>query len=164
LIPAVRNVVAALDANLPLTGVKTQSQTIDRLLFNQRLVARLFGLFGVLGLLLVCIGLYGLLSYEVARRTREIGTRAALGAPQRNILLMVIRQGLVLIILGSALGMIASVAATRLLKSLLFGVHPTDPATFASACVLLVILGVLACYLPAMRAAQVDPVVALRHE
>lgn len=163
-IPAARNVVAELDDNLPITGVKTQSQTIDRLLFNERLVARLFGLFGVLGLVLACIGLYGLLSYEVARRTREIGIRAALGAPQRNILLMVLRQGLVLVILGSALGTVASVAATRLLQSLLFGIHPTDPTTFASACVLLVILGVLACFLPAMRATRVDPVVALRHE
>jgi predicted permease len=163
-IPAARNVVAALDDNLPISGVKTQSQAIDRLLFNERLVARLFGLFGVLGLVLACVGLYGLLSYEVARRTREIGIRAALGAPQRNILLMVLRQGLVLVILGSALGTIASVAVTRLLQSLLFGIHPTDPATFATACVLLVTLGLLACYLPAIRATRVDPVVALRHE
>jgi predicted permease len=164
LIPAVRNLVASLDNNLPVTGIKTQTETIDRLLFNERLVTTLFALFGGLGLVLACIGLYGLLSYEVARRTQEIGIRAALGAPQRNLLLMILRQGLVLVIIGSALGAAGSTAAGRLLQSLLFGVHPMDPLTVATASFLLVMLGAFACYLPAMRATRVDPVVALRHE
>jgi ABC-type antimicrobial peptide transport system permease subunit len=156
--------VASLDNNLPVMGIKTQTETIDRLLFNERLVTTLFGLFGGLGLVLACIGLYGLLSYEVARRTQEIGIRAALGAQRRNLLLMILRQGLVLVIFGSALGAAGSAAAGRLLGNLLFGVHPVDPATLATACALLLILGVLACYLPAMRATRVDPVFALRHE
>jgi predicted permease len=164
LIPAVRNLVASLDNNLPVMGVKTQSETIDRLLFNERLVTTLFALFGGLGLVLACIGLYGLLSYEVARRTQEIGIRAALGAPRRNLVLMILRQGLVLVGVGSALGAAGSATAGRLLGSLLFGVHPTDPATLAVACALLVMLGVFACCLPAMRATRVDPVVALRNE
>ena len=149
---------------MPVINLETQSEIIDRLLFNERLTARLFGLFGALGLLLACIGVYGLLSYEVARRTREIGIRAALGAQRSNLLLMVLKHGLVLVLFGSALGILASLAAARLLQSLLYGVRPTDPATFIAVCALLITVGVLACYLPARRATRVDPVVALRAE
>ncbi|MGC1618324.1 MAG: ABC transporter permease [Candidatus Acidiferrum sp.] len=164
LIPAVRRIVNDVDENLPVFGMRTQTQTIDRLLFGERLVARLSSLFGLLGLLLACIGLYGLLSYEVARRTREIGIRAALGAQRRDVLRMVVKQGLVLVVFGSAAGIIASLAATRFLQSLLFGVRPTDPWTFAAVCALLMFVGMLACYIPARRATRVDPMVALRYE
>ncbi len=164
LIPAVRKTVNEVDSNLPVFGVRTQTQTIDRLLFNERLVARLSSLFGLLGLLLACIGLYGLLSYEVARRTREIGIRAALGAQRRDVLQMVLRQGLVLIVVGLAVGVLAAYGATRFLQTLLFGVRATDPLTFALVCGLLVAVGVLACYIPARRATRVDPMVALRYE
>ena len=164
LIPAVRKTVSDVDNNLPVFGVRTQTQTIDRLLFNQRLVARLSSLFGLLGLLLACIGLYGLLSYEVARRTREIGIRAALGAQRRDVLRLVIKQGLVLVVLGAAAGIGASFAVTRFLQSLLFGVRATDFWTFAAVCGLLVLVGMLACYIPARRATRVDPMVALRYE
>jgi predicted permease len=164
LIPAVRHIVNQVDANLPVFGVRTQSQTIDRLLFGERLLTRLSSLFGLLGMVLACIGLYGLLSYEVARRTREIGIRAALGAQRRDVLGMVVKQGLVLVIIGSVGGVIASLAATRFLESLLFGVRPTDPWTFAAVCGLLVGVGALACFIPARRATRVDPIVALRYE
>jgi predicted permease len=164
LISAARKTVNDVDENLPVFGVRTQTQTIDRLLVNQRLVARLSSLFGLLGLLLACIGLYGLLSYEVARRTREIGIRAALGAQRRDVLRLVIRQGLVLIVVGLVAGVVAAYGATRFLQSLLFGVRATDPLTFAAVCGLLVIVGVLACYIPARRATRVDPMVALRYE
>ncbi|MHB8501831.1 MAG: ABC transporter permease [Candidatus Acidiferrales bacterium] len=164
LIPAVRHIVNEVDENLPVFGVRTQSQTIDRLLFNERLVARLSSLFGLLGLLLACIGLYGLLSYEVARRTREIGIRAALGAQRKDVMRLVVRQGLVLVVVGTAAGIIISLAATRFLQSLLFGVRATDPWTFAAVCALLVLVGTLACYIPARRATRVDPMVALRYE
>jgi predicted permease len=164
LIPAVRRIVNDVDENLPVFAVRTQTQTIDRLLFNQRLVARLSSLFGLLGLLLACIGLYGLLSYEVARRTREIGIRTALGAQRQDVLRMVVKQGLVLVAFGSAAGIVVSSFATRFLQSLLFGVHATDPWTFAAVCALLVIVGMLACYIPARRATRVDPMVALRYE
>jgi predicted permease len=164
LIPAVRKTVNEVDSNLPVFGVRTQTQTIDRLLFNQRLVARLSSLFGLLGLLLACIGLYGLLSYEVARRTREIGIRAALGAQRRDVLTLVVRQGLVLVVVGLFAGVMAAVGVTRFLESLLFGIRPTDPWTFAAVCGLLVLIGMSACYLPARRATHVDPMVALRYE
>ena len=164
LISAVRKTVNDVDENLPVFGVRTQTQTIDRLLVNQRLVARLSSLFGLLGLLLACVGLYGLLSYEVARRTREIGIRSALGAQRRDVLRLVIRQGLVLIVVGLVAGVVAAYGATRFLQSLLFGVRATDPWTFAAVCSLLVIVGVLACYIPARRATRVDPMVALRYE
>jgi predicted permease len=164
LIPGVRKTVNEVDSNLPVISVRTQTQTIDRLLFNQRLVARLSSLFGLLGLLLACIGLYGLLSYEVARRTREIGIRAALGAQRRDVLQLVIRQGLVLVAGGLLAGVMAAFGVTRFLQSLLFGVRATDPWTFAAVCVLLVVVGVLACYIPARRATRVDPMVALRYE
>jgi predicted permease len=164
LIPAVRHIVNEVDENLPVFGVRTQTQTIDRLLFGERLVARLSSLFGVLGLVLACIGLYGLLSYEVARRTREIGIRAALGAQRQDVLRMVIKQGLVLVVFGLIAGVMAAFAATRFLQSLLFGVKPTDPWTFTAVCALLIFVGVLACYIPARRATLVDPMVALRYE
>ena len=164
LIPAARKTVNEVDSNLPVFRVRTQMQTIDRLLFNQRLVARLSSLFGLLGLLLACIGLYGLLSYEVAQRTREIGIRAALGAQRRDVLRLVLRQGLVLIVVGLVVGVLAAYGATRFVQSLLFGVRATDPWTFAAVCGLLVVAGVLACYIPARRATRVDPMVALRYE
>jgi predicted permease len=164
LIPAVRHIVNEVDENLPVFGVRTQSQTIDRLLFNERLVARLSSLFGLLALVLTCIGLYGLLSYEVARRTREIGIRAALGAQRRDVLMMVVGQGLSLVFFGALVGMVAAFGVTRYLQSLLFGVRPTDPVTFLAVCVTLAIVALLACYIPARRAMRVDPMVALRHE
>jgi ABC-type antimicrobial peptide transport system permease subunit len=113
---------------------------------------------------LACIGLYGLLSYEVARRTREIGIRAALGAQRQDVLRMVIKQGLVLVVFGLVAGVMVAFGATRFLQSLLFGVKPTDPWTFAAVCGLLISVGVLACYIPARRATRVDPMVALRYE
>jgi len=164
LVPAVRRIVSEVDNNLPVYGVRTQSQTIDRLLFNERLVARLSSLFGVLALVLTCIGLYGLLSYEVSRRTREIGIRAALGAQQRDVLSMILGQGFLLVLLGVLVGIGAALGVTRYLQSLLFGVRPTDPITYLAVCVMLGFVALLACYIPARRATRVDPMVALRDE
>ncbi len=121
------------------------------------MVARLFGLFGLLGLALACIGVYGLLSYEVARRTREIGIRSALGARRVNLLLLVVRQGLVLLLCGAAAGIVAAMGVTRLLASLLYGVRPTDAVTFSAVAAILIVVGLIACLLPARRAASVDP-------
>jgi predicted permease len=164
LMPAVRNVVNAVDANLPVMRMRTQTDAIDRLLFNERLVARLFGLFAALGLMLACIGLYGLLSYEVERRTREIGIRTALGARRSTIWSMVVRQGIVLVIVGALAGCGAAFAVTRLLTSLLYAMRPTDPVTFALTACLLLLVGILACLLPARRATRIDPMTALRCE
>jgi len=144
--------------------VRTQSESIDRLLFNQRLMACLLGGFAVLGVGLACIGLYGLLSYEVARRTREIGVRTALGAQRSDVLALFLRRGLIVVLLGSAAGVGAAAGMTRLLGSLLYGVRAFDPLTFLGAAVLFAVVGLLACFLPASRAMRVDPAAALRCE
>jgi len=164
IIPAVRSIVSQLDNNLPLFDVKTQSAQIEGSLFQERLIARLSSFFGGLSLLLACIGLYGLLSYEVARRTREIGVRMALGARPSDVLRLIVSQGVVLSAAGVSLGILASLGATRYLASLLYGVHPFDPLTFAVVALLLGVVALAACFLPARRAMRVDPMVALRHE
>jgi predicted permease len=164
LMPAVRNAVNSIDANIPVMRMRTQSDSVDRLLFNERLVARLLGLFAALGLMLACIGLYGLLSYEVERRTREIGIRTALGAQRSTIWSMVVRQGILLVTIGALAGCGVAFGVTRLLTSLLYDVRPTDPVTFALTAGLLLLVGILACSLPAQRATHVDPMAALRCE
>jgi len=164
LIPAVRKTVHDVDDNIPVMQMRTQSESIDRLLFNQRLMARLLGGFAMLGLGLACIGLYGLLSYEVARRTREIGVRTALGAQRGDVLALFLRRGLIVVLLGSAAGVGAAAGLTRVLTSLLFGVQALDPLTFLGSAVLFAIVGLVACLLPASRAMSVDPAVALRCE
>ncbi len=161
---AIRQAVAQLNPNLPLFNVTTESEQIDRLLFQERLVARLSVFFGILALLLACIGLYGLLSYEVARRTREIGIRVALGAHQGDVLRLVIGQGIALAAVGAAIGVGAALGVTRFLSSLLYNVKAADPLTFIAAALLLAAVAALACYIPAQRAARVDPIVALRYE
>jgi predicted permease len=164
LIPIIRNTVAQIDPNLPLRDVSTQSQQIDRLLFQERLVARLSGFFGLLALLLACIGLYGLLAYEVARRTREVGIRMALGAQARDVLGLVLRQGLALVIAGTVLGIGLAIGLTRYLKSMLFDVRANDPLTLSAVALLPLVVAAAACFVPARRATEVDPLVALRHE
>jgi predicted permease len=164
ILPAIREVVAQVNTNLPLFDVKTESEQIDRLLFQERLVARLSGFFALLALVLACVGLYGLLSYEVSRGTREIGIRMALGAQQGSVLKLVLRQGIVLAIVGSALGIGIALSVTRYLTSMLYDIHANDPLTMIAVPVLLVFVALAACYVPARRAMRVDPMVALRHE
>jgi predicted permease len=164
IIPAVRSIVSQLDNNLPLFEVKTQSAQIQGSLFQERLIARLSSFFGGLSLLLACIGLYGLLSYEVARRTREIGVRVALGARPGDVLRFIVRQGIALSVGGAVLGILGALAATRYLASLLYGVRPDDWLTFAAVSFLLGLVALAACYIPARRAMRVDPMVALRYE
>lgn len=164
LVSAVRSVVNQLDNNLPVFDVKTETETIDRLLFQERFIARLSSFFGILALLLACVGLYGLLSYEVARRTREIGVRMALGAQPRNVLRLVVGHGLALALVGTAVGAIAAFGVTRFLASLLYQVRPSDPVTLVGVAILLLLVALAACYSPARRATRVDPMVALRYE
>jgi predicted permease len=164
LIPAVRHAVELINKNLPLFRVQTQSQVIDGLLVPERVIARVSSLFGLLALLLACIGLYGLLSYETARRRPEIGIRMALGAEKNEILRMVIGQGLKLALIGVGIGLAGSFALTRFLSSLLYGVKPTDLITFIAVSLILIAVALVACYVPARRAAKVDPMVALRYE
>src|SRR4029453_10080035 len=121
-------------------------------------------LFSVVALVLAAIGIYGLLHQSVALRTREIGTRMALGAQRRDVLMLIVRQGMTLAIFGIGLGCLAALGITRVLTSLLFGVTPTDPMTFIAAPSLLTLVALIACCLPAHRATKVDPITALRHE
>jgi predicted permease len=164
LIPAVRKTVHDVDDHVPVIRIRTQSESIDRLLFNQRLMVRLLGGFALLALGLACIGLYGLLSYEVARRTREIGVRTALGAKRGDVLALFLFRGMMVVLLGSAVGVGAAAGLTRVLASLLFGVQALDPLTFLGAAVVFVVIGLAACLLPASRAMHVDPAEALRCE
>ena len=164
IIPAVRSTVSQLDSNLPLFSIKTETEQIDRSLFQERLIARLSSFFGGLSLLLACIGLYGLLSYEVSRKTREIGVRMALGARPSDVLRFIVRQGVGLSAVGAVLGILGALGVTRYLASLLYGVRPFDPLTFLAVALLLGLVALAACYLPARRASRVDPMVALRYE
>jgi predicted permease len=164
LVPAVRAVVRQAAPDLPIVGIETQTHQIDTMLFQERLIARLSSLFGLLSLLLAAIGLYGLLAYEVTNATREIGIRVALGAPLAQVLRGVVRHGVVLTAVGAAVGIAASLAVTRLLGKMLFGVKPTDPVTLIGVSCLLLMVALAACYFPARRATRVDPLVALRHE
>jgi predicted permease len=161
---SIRSVVSQMDSNLPVFDVHTQEELIDQLLFQERMIAQLSGFFGVLALVLACIGLYGLLSYEVSRRTREIGIRMALGAQRRGVLRLVVGQGIVLAITGALVGIGVTLGVTRYLKSMLYDIHANDPATIAGVAVLLTLVALAACYVPARRAMRVDPMVALRYE
>jgi predicted permease len=164
LLSVIREAVAQINPNLPLRDVTTESQQIDRLLFQERLVARFSSFFGLLALVLACIGLYGLLAYEVTRRTREIGIRMALGAQAKDVLRSVVRQGLALALVGATAGIGVALGVTRYLKSMLYDVHANDPVTIVAAAALLVLVALAACFIPARRATNVDPMVALRCE
>jgi ABC-type antimicrobial peptide transport system permease subunit len=149
---------------LPVFNVSTLDQYMASSVAEPKFSALLLGLFAGLALILSCIGLYGVMSYVVAQRTRELGIRMALGAQTRDVLKLVIRQGIGLTLLGSAIGVAGAVALTRMMKSWLFGVSPTDPLTFAVAALLLTIVALLSCWIPARRATKVDPITSLRSE
>jgi predicted permease len=159
---AVRREVQSLDATLPLYNVKTLHEHLSLPLFPARVAAVVLGCFGLLALLLAAIGIYGVMSFNVAQRTREIGLRMALGATARDVLRLLVRQGMSLALLGVVIGLAAAFAVTRLLADLLLGVSATDPLTFLAIVALLTSVALLACYVPAWRATEVDPLVALR--
>jgi predicted permease len=156
--------VKALNKNLPLPKVQTMNERLSDVVAQPRFQTLLLGLFGLVTLVLVSAGLYGVVSYSVAQRTHEIGVRMALGAQARDVLRLVIGQGMKLALIGIAFGLAGALLLTRLLKTLLFGVSATDPLAFGLAALLLVGVVWLACYIPARRAAKVDPMIALRYE
>jgi predicted permease len=148
----------------PLTHVMTLTRTIADSVGDQRLHTALLGIFAAVGLAVALLGVYGVVSYSVARRTQEIGVRMALGAARADILRMVLRQGLTLVALGAVIGTAGALGATRAIASELYGVTSTDPATFAAAIALMLLVGCLACWIPARRAVRIDPLIALRYE
>jgi predicted lysophospholipase L1 biosynthesis ABC-type transport system permease subunit len=164
LAPAVREQIRALDAKLPVADVKTFRDQLDLSLFPSRVAAWTLGGFGGLALLLAAIGIYGVVSYSVAQRTREIGVRMALGAKEKDVLRLVLGQGLFVIAVGLAVGLLLAFAVTRLIAEFLYGVGVTDLLTFGAVPLLLGIVALGASYIPARRATKVDPLVALRYE
>ncbi len=164
LVPEVRDAVHQMNSDLPLMDVSTQTQLTAEVLTQERTFAHLSSFFGLVALLLATIGLYGTLAYSVTRKTHEIGIRLALGAESRDVLRMVFGKGLQLTLVGVVIGILATLAVTRLISTMIYGVAPTDPMTFAAVAVFLVLVALLACYVPARRATRVDPLVALRHE
>lgn len=160
----IRRAVAAIDRELPILQVRTQTEQIQAMFSQERVFAVLTGAFSLLALTLACIGIYGVMAYTVSRRTNEIGIRMALGAEARAVLSMILREATLLVVLGVGAGLAGALLAARLVASLLYGLKPTDPLTFAAAAALLLAVALLAGFGPALRAAHVDPLEALRHE
>jgi putative ABC transport system permease protein len=161
---SVRQVLHQIAPDVPITEIQTMDQQIDRSLSQQRLITYLAGGFGLLAVTMACIGLYGTMSYSVGRRTKEVGVRMALGAQPLDILKEVTSQGAALALVGIAVGVVGAFGAARLVASQLYGIAPMDPITFAGAVVLLAVVALVACFIPARRATRVDPMVALRYE
>ena len=161
---SVREQVRSLDRDLPVFGERTMSQVAAESVSRRRFAMQLVGLFGILALLLAAVGIYGVIAYSVTQKTREIGIRVALGASRTAILRWVLKQGMILTIAGVVIGLVGALALTRLLRSLLFGVGPTDIVTYGALALLLTIVALIACYVPARRATKVDPLIALRYE
>jgi predicted permease len=161
---AVRQAVKEIDARMPLYNVRTIEQHLTWAFWAQNMAASLATAFGLLALLLAAVGLYGVVAYTVARRTHEIGIRVALGAQARDILRIVLGQGMALTLVGLVAGLFGAFALARLLSSLLYGISPGDPATYILVALLLAAVALLACLVPARRATKVDPMVALRYE
>ena len=164
LIPEIREAVEKIDKSLPVFDVATMNERFSNSISAERFNMLLVLILALLALVLVSVGIYGVTSYAVVQRTREIGVRMALGAGNVDVLKMVVGQGLKLALIGVAVGIAGALALTRFLANLLYGVKPTDPLTFIAVSLILILVALVACYIPARRAAKVDPMVALRYE
>ncbi len=164
LVSGVKDAVSSLDRNVPISGVVSLDQVVTDTLWQQRFNLQLIGLFAVLAMVLAAIGLYGVMSYSVTQRTHEVGLRMALGAEGRDVIKLMVGQGMKLALAGVGIGLLAAFGLTRLMENLLFDVSATDPLTFAGIALLLTLIALLACWIPARRAAKVDPMIALRCE
>jgi len=163
-VAAVEQTIRAIEKDLPVYAIRSMDQLLGNSLAQRRLMLVLLASFAALALLLAAVGIYGVIAYSVRQRTHELGVRMALGAQRRDVLKLILTQGLKLALLGDGLGLLAAFALTRWMESLLFGVRPTDPLTFSVIAIALLLVALLACYLPARRATKVDPLTALRHE
>jgi predicted permease len=161
---AIKQELRRIDPDLPMYSVRTMAERVEESLARRRFSMLLLGLFAGIALALATIGIYGVMAYLVNQGTREIGIRMALGASQREILKLVVFQGMTLAVSGVAIGLGAALVFTRLMRSLLFGINPSDPMTFGAIALLLMVVALLATYIPAKRAAHVDPIVSLRAE
>ena len=164
MVSALRGEIQQIDPSLSVLNVQTLSERVRNSLGNERTQATLYSSAGGLALLLAAVGLYGVMSYSVAQRTREIGIRMALGAGRGNVMGLVLKQGVTLVSIGAVLGLGVAFGVTRLLASLLFGVSALDPLTFIATSAVLLVVALLASYVPARRATKVDPIIALRFE
>jgi putative ABC transport system permease protein len=166
MIGAVRSEISGIDGDVPMFSVMTMGQMISnsQSTFTRRYPTFLIGVLAAVALLLAAVGIYGVISYSVTQRTHEIGIRMALGATKRDIIKLVVGQGLILMVAGVGIGLAAAFALTRFLSSILFGVSATDPVAFSAVSAALAIVALIACYIPARRATKVDPMVALRYE
>jgi putative ABC transport system permease protein len=164
LVSAVRAEVRRIDPEIPPSQIRDMSTVLSASVSDRRLIMVLMGSFGVLALLLAAVGLYGVVSYSVAQRTREMGVRIAIGASRSSVLSLVVGEGLRLVAVGAVLGLLISLALTRWMATLLYAIGPRDATMFAAAAVTLLITGLLASYVPARRATRIDPVNALRAE
>jgi len=164
MIPAIRNQVLSVDRDQPVSDIMTMDQRLAKSVASSRFVMVLLGAFSLLALGLAALGIYGVMAYLVTQRTQEIGVRMALGAQRRDVLKLVVTKGMALAIIGTGIGLLASLTLTRLMRSLLFEVTPTDWLTFVIAATVLLTVALLACYIPARRATKVDPLIALRYE
>jgi len=164
LVAPLREQVKALDPNLPVFGERTMDQIVAESVNRRKFAMQIVGLFGIVALLLAGVGIYGVIAYSVTQRTREIGIRVALGASRSTIVNWILKEGLFLTIAGVAAGLVGAFALTRLLRALLFGIGPTDIVTYLGVAIVLTIVALIACYIPARRATKIDPLVALRYE
>ncbi|TMP90751.1 MAG: ABC transporter permease [Verrucomicrobia bacterium] len=161
---AVRNAIWAVDKDQPVSNLRSMDEIVSEAVARQRFSMLLLGIFAALAMVLAAVGIYGVMSYSIAQRTREIGLRIALGAQKSDVLKMILRQGLRFVAAGLAIGLAASFALTRVMASLLFGISATDPATFVSISLMLIAVALLASYIPAVRAMKIDPMLALRYQ
>jgi putative ABC transport system permease protein len=164
LVEEVKKKVWSLDRQIPVSDILSMESLMAVSLAQERFNTLLLGLFAALALTLAAVGIYGLMAYSVNQRTHEIGLRIAMGARSRDIFQLVVADGAKLAFLGIAIGIVAALALTQLMATLLFEVKPTDPATFAAVAILLAFVGLLACYIPARRATRVDPMETLRYD